>query len=621
MGCHDPRRQWMLIVLVLLSTAFAINANAAQTGTVTILITFDSANVVTRPDNCKPLLTGPNGNTPTSDVRMASGGLRAEFVDPIPYGALLTGVSLTVYAGNANPPGALLQAAMRPLGGEQALPLGSVQPVFATMPPCDTPGSLDPVGFSQQFATGPPAPSPPQTTFYNYGFYNFIELTNASVGDAGVWYSGTLTLSYELRPLVDVNIWNDDGKAAFALSENTTNSAPHNINIPVGSTFSVRLVYPRWAITQGDVAAIYQAAISATIDPEIDVVVDRSVLLPNTCFFTFDSAQPTSTQMFHAVHEGHQDLNVAPVDTSLPSIAFTVNVYAPDQLGWTNYHHEFDSLLVQRAHQTGLPPTFLKAEAAHESEQTFSPFTYRYEPLTTDWTLNHSNALSVPKYARNALDNGGNVVRPDDTVFRTTFFIHDPHLGTDLTLNCRQITSTETGVTAAQIFDANDGDPTLSHLCANATRQNWFSNLSDRYHHAERAAITASVSTALSYLAQTGVSASYGIFQTLLSTATDDNWHTADQRLAPRTIVDTSQNNDNRTSSVFFGPHYFAELLIALESDPYPTFANQQEWITDLRQIQARYNGSAAYPNQVWGEFLTGSQYYNDVAPQLRSIF
>jgi len=617
MGCHNPGRQCATILLVLMSTAFAINSDAAQTGTVTILITFDSGNVVTRPDNCKPLLTGPNGNTPTSDVRMASGGLRAEFVDPIPYGALLTGVSLTVYAGNANPPGALLQAAMRPLGGEQALPLGSVQPVFATMPPCDTPGNLDPVGFSQQFATGPPAPSPPQTTFYNYGFYNFIELTNASVGDAGVWYSGTLTLSYALRPLADVNIWNDDGKAAFALSENTTNSAPHNINIPVGSTFSVRLVYPRWAITQGDVAAIYQAAISATIDPEIDVVIDRSVLLPNTCFFTFDSAQPTSTQMFHAVHEGHQDLNVAPVDTSLPPIAFTVNVYAPDQLGWTNYHHEFDSLLVQRAHQTGLPPTFLKAEAAHESDQTFSPVTFRYEPLTTDWDLNHSNRLTIPKYERNALDTGANVVRPDDTAFRTDFFIHDPALGTAPTANCRQITPDDTGITVAQIFDANDGDPALSHPCSGATRQNWFANLGNR---ARRVAITTNVQTALGYLAQTGLSASYGIFQTLLLTATDDNWHTADQRLAPRTIVDTSQNNVNRTSSVFFGPHYFAELLIALEGDPYPSFANQQEWITDLRQIQARYNASSTYPAKVW-RFLTGSQYYNDVAPVLRSIF
>lgn len=297
----------------------------------------------------------------------------------------------------------------------------------------------------------------------------------------------------------------------------TTYSNPSSqttvMNVPLGAFFSVgmqkkssQLLLPTPITTTLSLGA-------TTVEPwklplNTATVMPKVVpLYPNRALVGLDDAVGADVHHFVAVHLGTTAVTLLPVSTDDPQKTFMIRVIKPDALG-SSQHAPWDEYYINVAHNSGIPPQFLKGQGRQEGAGSLLiAANWRYE-ICKDYEevggnssgLAYVDSRFIPFRLDNAIGQTLHENVLDELDPRNRFWIKrlEPSSG----LLDRHIVDTDLHVTAREIWDDND-----SHHY----RQNW----SLQCQSGTVAAIAAAGSTALDFVAQTPTSQSSGIQQVM----------------------------------------------------------------------------------------------------------
>jgi len=247
----------------------------------------------------------------------------------------------------------------------------------------------------------------------------------------------------------------------------------------------------------------------ASVQPAQMLLPTATVLPKVVEAFPKDALTDLGDGRFMAVHLGRQTISVLSSTTTLPPITLTVEVIVPSALGSTL--NERDRYFAMVAHNSGIPPQYVKGQARQEKGgRTFDVANWRYEPCGTDYesvSLGPTLAFTDTKYTPFRLDDArGDTLIPfrrDDIDPRNVFFIRRLNPETNRVEDIR-LNDGITGVTARELWDDNDTVTGNGHI-----RQNWTMNCGKE----KRRLPNAPNSTALDFIAQTGLASTYGYQQ------------------------------------------------------------------------------------------------------------
>lgn len=300
--------------------------------------------------------------------------------------------------------------------------------------------------------------------------------------------------------------------------------------VPLGSRFQLWLQNP----LQGSkpLSAHFDLATASLQNAQID-----PALYPSAAVLEFDAANSATTKTFQAMHIGTQNVVITPDDPSLPHRTVIVQVIPPAALGTTHATITFgsasfnlDDQIVRWADRRGIPPQLVKGVMDRESDAKFSPLTWRYEPLTTDWdnfapAPYGQNQRALSKYAPYRMEydaahpRGAWLVDAEDVRPRSVFWID--------AAKTAKIGDQEPLVSAYTIYAAND------------SWQNWLKNLKS----VSKKLLLLTPSTTLSWAADTTLASSYGLMQVLFSESFDNyGYNGISGRRRPYYLFDTPPN-------------------------------------------------------------------------------
>lgn len=279
------------------------------------------------------------------------------------------------------------------------------------------------------------------------------------------------------------------------------------------------------------------ALANAVISPSIT----GATLFSGNVAIEFDRNTTGTVKYFQAVHRGAVNLVVTPTDTSINAVTMAINVIPPDSLGTTQ--PTYDAALIDKAHQRGIPPQFLKGQVQQESR--FNPQSYRYEPLSIDLASvsggrNHVRTVAPYSLYRLATSDGlaqGTQILTADISPRSVYRIN--RNGT-----LRAIADADQFVSASEIYTANDAT------------QHWSTNSPAR-------AQTVRVNPALlNFTAQTPLASSYGLLQILYTTAIAPmRWTGVNGAQNPSNLFDINQNIAAGGGSLELGSGYLRRIF------------------------------------------------------------
>jgi hypothetical protein len=411
------------------------------------------------------------------------------------------------------------------------------------------------------------------------------------------------------------------GSTAFT-AQKTVSSSAVSAQIPLGAVFDVALVKssgPGELIEP--VSSLYGERaetpdlIPANVPAEIRAaVLARTVppLFANDTLLAFGGNGAATSRTFFAAHLGTVQLTLVPLITGASPVDVDVTVIEPETLGPRtgirpgDRRWAYDRHIIRWANLTGYPPQLLKAHADWESVRVFDPRQYRYEPLTTDWD-NFSTAggrLIQEKYApyrlatcpsQGNLSEGGRVLRPDDTDYRSKYDIDSdrqvcPASADRNPAAFRAITEDDDRVTAYEIFLAND----------TRKRQNWYRILGNR---SKRDQMAADPEAALSFAAQTPMAASYGIMQVMWTTAVlsdENNFRVGYTSRNPSYLSDDEENLEGGWSSLIVGTMFMKRCTRDSFRRQPPDLTSEDTFLESFRRPLVLYNGSRDYPDDVF---------------------
>ncbi|HEY2094009.1 MAG TPA: hypothetical protein VGJ81_19210 [Thermoanaerobaculia bacterium] len=247
-------------------------------------------------------------------------------------------------------------------------------------------------------------PTPGQTQQISFKFDNVKTLTitpSALDSPSLLWEYAIDNVTFDAR---------DDQRFAITLQGETKPSwtlvaDDSKATLPLGARFDFSYEERQPDNTWLAVSSGFDVS-PETVDPPLpatlnDAVAFNEPLFPQTVLFPFDATQNAATKTFQVVHKGDATVTLTPEDatTADDPIRLSVTVSDPSTLGIAQaalpYHPgavnntSLDAAFVRRAHWSGIPPQYLKAQSDQETGDTnltlFSPFAFRYEPITKDF--------------------------------------------------------------------------------------------------------------------------------------------------------------------------------------------------------------------------------------------
>jgi hypothetical protein len=252
-------------------------------------------------------------------------------------------------------------------------------------------------------------PTPGQTLSVAFPYDNVRSLTISPLAQdtALVWNYAIADVEYEAKDDERIVITMDgDANGQFALVGDDVTA-----ELPLGARFD--LAYERrdangkWNDISSGVEVTDEAVtprLPATLNDYSPTIGDGYIpLFAGTVLFPFDLTHSGTKKTFQVVHKGDAKLHVKPDDAKPDDdpIAFSVSITDPVSLGVLNAAipaHPgatnagrvvyYDTEIVRRAHRSGIPPQWLKAQIDNETGDSnarlFSPYSFRYEPYTRD---------------------------------------------------------------------------------------------------------------------------------------------------------------------------------------------------------------------------------------------
>lgn len=249
----------------------------------------------------------------------------------------------------------------------------------------------------------------------------------------------------------------------------------------------------------------------ATVTPPQKLLPTATVVPKVITAFPTETLVQLGLDQFLAVHLGTQTVNVLSTTTTLAPITLTVEVVSPTNLGTTL--NEYDHYFSMVAHNTGVPPQYVKGQAVQEKGgRKFKELNWRYEPCGTDYdsvSRGARLAFTNTNYARFRLDDQIGVTlipgTADDLDPRNEFFVKRVNPLTGQTEDHR-LTDDDRQITARAIWDDNDTITGNGHI-----RQNWSVSCGDD----KLDAIQNDDPDVLDFVAQTVLASSYGFQQVM----------------------------------------------------------------------------------------------------------
>lgn len=140
----------------------------------------------------------------------------------------------------------------------------------------------------------------------------------------------------------------------------------------------------------------------SSANPTGKIQLEGNSLYPNRIALLFGQDSGKVKQNLITVHMGTQQLMVSPEGKNSISISL---ISVPARIG--NDNNSFDSVIRGRAHKTGFPPQYIKAQIRKEAAgNAFNPNSYRYEP-DYDRVRQTPDSLNEIAYARYVFSSAG----------------------------------------------------------------------------------------------------------------------------------------------------------------------------------------------------------------------
>jgi hypothetical protein len=253
------------------------------------------------------------------------------------------------------------------------------------------------------------SPTPAQTQHIDFPFDNVKYLTITPRGTdvpSLKWNWGLTNLEYDARDTERFTIKVDgetDAESAFVAQD-------LKAELPLGTRFDLSFERRQADGTWTTVTSGFRIG-EETVKPPLlatlnDAAQAREPLFPETVVFPYDATVSATTKTFQVVHKGDATLTVTPSDAKQGDdpIKLQISIGNPTSLGVPDaplpFHNgrrndpqarHFDDEIVKRAHSSGLPPQWIKAQIDQETGDTnarvFDPFSLRYEPFSRDYAL------------------------------------------------------------------------------------------------------------------------------------------------------------------------------------------------------------------------------------------
>ncbi len=331
----------------------------------------------------------------------------------------------------------------------------------------------------------------------------------------------------------------------------------------------------------------------------VEPISAKRSLFKDEAVLRFDTGSSTVATL-QAVHLGHADLVIAPSQPGIGQVTLKLAVERPAALGLRD--NAYDEIVVTTAHETGVPPQFMKGQIEQESNlRGFNPYNYRYEPCGADLKYISSTlggAIGSPRiglepYKLYAAPNPrGSDLSDLDLEPRNEYVIFD---GT----RRRPLTNADINITARQIWVSNDVRGVRNGVPFGMNWRKWCSA-------AALLAIDSSYSIdVLGFVAQTPTASSYGLFQVMYDTAvTDADWSGMADPLrpgrrsrAPHYLFDTKDNWAIGGGSVVAGNAFL--VLKYQKRVGLVQFSDFDRFRDAFRTAYRYYNGAASYGHSV----------------------
>jgi hypothetical protein len=385
------------------------------------------------------------------------------------------------------------------------------------------------------------------------------------------------------------------------------------LNVPLGSLVSIGIQQKQGFLDPVlSIPAVYATGVAspepaklaiptATVMPLVRTMYDSRLVLP------LEVAPDATSQRFLAAHLGTATVTITPTfSATLPTKKVNVHVIKPTLLGVTQ--NSFDDYIINVAHNTGLPPQYLKGQIRQEADAALiNPGNWRYEPCGADLSYVSAGAqyaATKQQYIDYRLDDHINVtIFPyigDELDPRSRFFIVRP--APDGSIVDRHITDDDRNVTALEIWDDNNKNPNHKH---------W--NFDKGCRDSMLALINAPQSTVLNFTAQTVTGASYGMLQVMWEEAIqNDLWAgiidppAAFFSKKPKYLFDRPEYINIGGGSVQVGANKTVRTFMgkANTSPNFDTFAAYEKHL----------NSAIRWYNHAWFDDSSGTKkYYGDV--------
>ncbi|HVE69993.1 MAG TPA: hypothetical protein VNI54_01395 [Thermoanaerobaculia bacterium] len=345
---------------------------------------------------------------------------------------------------------------------------------------------------------------------------------------------------------------------------------------------------------------------------------DKNSLFRAHPLIAYNQAGLQDEKLFQAIHYGTATIVLRTSDPKVPTVTLNVTINAPSKLGDPTYkdprdnstqqnRYQWDAMIMDRAHRTGIPPQWIKAMI--EKEAHFNTTAFRYEIRTRDWNWiqdpKHQYHHGKEPFVRYRMGDGADLCDPrntanvpagtcnsfkdlDDISPRAKYKIKDPITG-----NPRAIKPEDGVVTIRQLLDGGNG----FSIGSNSTS----SSAAPPAPRGRRRAVGFPDGTKVP--AQTTIASSYGLLQLLWCDVVGTGfkqWPGTGNRLNPTFLFDTAENHKRGSGSLNIAPSYAAYKYDRVNADPIdPTYLAPGNFVSDLKEMLEAYNGGSDYPGLV----------------------
>lgn len=201
---------------------------------------------------------------------------------------------------------------------------------------------------------------------------------SCGLGD-GFWFWAVDNIEYDLAPPVRVLTGAGQGPdpdhSPTPLVVKDDNSV--DVTYPLGLPFYLQVQKKNSSGNWETIDASYTTRRGET--PVSHTYFDRSIY-DTRRVWAYDAASTSDSKVFQTVHTGDTTINVTPQNAE----AFEVHLHVvkPNSLGAAP--NTYDSRIIDLADEAGIPPQYIKGQAAVETGGLFNGFAWQYCPISID---------------------------------------------------------------------------------------------------------------------------------------------------------------------------------------------------------------------------------------------